>query len=186
MSGEQPPPCLSALPWQSPRAAYSPGGPRSTARGIFRVQRDPNLMKPAMLAFLAMLLVAPSTAYPRAVEVRPAAPGGAPSPAQGQPQKPAPAKPAPAADAPQGQRAAERKRRMSYARCNRLSHEKNLRGGARRRFMIRCRLGYEKPRQPPAPPAALPAQPPQIPPPAQTAPTPPPQAPAAPAPAKRP
>ena len=40
------------------------------------------------------------------------------------------------------------KRRRSYASCNRDSHKRNLRGGARRRFLIRCKLGYER-RQPP-------------------------------------
>ncbi|MFX7973220.1 hypothetical protein ABTK40_20690, partial [Acinetobacter baumannii] len=40
---------------------------------------------------------------------------------------------------------AERRRR-SYAACNRASHQRGLRGGKRRRFLIRCRLGYERTR----------------------------------------
>lgn len=48
---------------------------------------------------------------------------------------------------PRPGRTGERRRR-SYASCNRESHRRNMRGGGRRRFLIRCRLGYE-PRQPP-------------------------------------
>jgi len=42
----------------------------------------------------------------------------------------------------------EKRRRTSYASCNRESHRRNLRGGTRRRFLIRCRLGYERRQQP--------------------------------------
>lgn len=38
------------------------------------------------------------------------------------------------------------RRRRTYASCNRLSHARGLRGGARRRFLIRCKLGYERPK----------------------------------------
>ncbi|KQT50119.1 hypothetical protein ASG52_08655 [Methylobacterium sp. Leaf456] len=48
-------------------------------------------------------------------------------------------------------RAGERRRRTSYAACNRESHRRNLYGGARRRFLIRCRLGYERRPGPSAP-----------------------------------
>ena len=66
---------------------------------------------------------------------------------QGQPQ----AAPAPRAQGP-GARAAERRRRISYAACNRESHRRKLSGGARRRFLVRCRLGYERrPASQPAP-----------------------------------
>lgn len=41
------------------------------------------------------------------------------------------------------------KRRRSYAACNRASHSRALRGGKRRRFLIRCKLGYERPRTQP-------------------------------------
>ncbi len=103
-------------------------------------------------------------------------PQGAPAqPAPATPVQPATGNPAPPAAAgrntvPAGIRAAE-KRRRSYASCNRESHNRGLRGGARRRFLIRCRLGYERrrpgqgvaqsaPPQPPQPPAkAAPAQP---------------------------
>ncbi|KMO28649.1 serine/threonine protein kinase [Methylobacterium aquaticum] len=37
-----------------------------------------------------------------------------------------------------------RRRRPSYAACNRASQRRSLKGGARRRFLIRCRLGYER------------------------------------------
>ena len=42
------------------------------------------------------------------------------------------------------------KRRRSYAACNRASHARALQGGRRRRFLIRCKLGYERPRTPSA------------------------------------
>ena len=71
---------------------------------------------------------------------------------QTQPAAP-PAQAAPAARSPsQGARAAERRRRISYAACNRESHRRKLSGGARRRFLVRCRLGYERrPASQPAP-----------------------------------
>lgn len=47
-------------------------------------------------------------------------------------------------------RPGERRRRPSYAACNRESHRRNLYGGPRRRFLIRCRLGYEQRRPGPA------------------------------------
>lgn len=40
------------------------------------------------------------------------------------------------------------RRRRSYAACNRASHQRGYRGGKRRRFLIRCRLGYERTRTP--------------------------------------
>ena len=39
---------------------------------------------------------------------------------------------------------AERRRNRSYARCNRAAIARGLYGGGRRRFLIRCRLGYER------------------------------------------
>ncbi|TXN66166.1 hypothetical protein FV228_15070, partial [Methylobacterium sp. WL18] len=48
-----------------------------------------------------------------------------------------------AAQRPASSARAERRRR-SYAACNRASHQRALRGGKRRRFLIRCRLGYER------------------------------------------
>ncbi|UGB26413.1 serine/threonine protein kinase [Methylorubrum sp. B1-46] len=92
--------------------------------------------------------------------------GQAQGPLQGQPQgqppalpqgqPPSAAPPSQAAQAPrsqgQGMRAAERRRRISYAACNRESHRRKLSGGARRRFLVRCRLGYERrPASQPAP-----------------------------------
>ena len=53
------------------------------------------------------------------------------------------------------------KRRRSYAACNRASHARALQGGRRRRFLIRCKLGYERPRTPAAaqqPPLQQPLQ----------------------------
>ncbi|ARO54211.1 Serine/threonine protein kinase [Methylorubrum extorquens] len=74
---------------------------------------------------------------------------------QGPPHGAAPAPPqaAPAARPPgAGMRASERRRRISYAACNRESHRRRLSGGARRRFLVRCRLGYERrPASQPAP-----------------------------------
>ncbi|KTS51348.1 serine/threonine protein kinase, partial [Methylobacterium indicum] len=49
------------------------------------------------------------------------------------------ARPAPAERA-----ATPRRRRPTYAACNRASQRRSLKGGARRRFLIRCRLGYER------------------------------------------
>ncbi|MET7247594.1 hypothetical protein ABZT49_30015, partial [Methylobacterium sp. EM32] len=52
---------------------------------------------------------------------------------------------APAARPATPERAATpRRRRPSYAACNRASQRRSLKGGARRRFLIRCRLGYER------------------------------------------
>ncbi|MGE7153188.1 serine/threonine protein kinase [Methylorubrum rhodesianum] len=65
--------------------------------------------------------------------------------------QPALATPAPRSQGPAA-RAAERRRRISYAACNRESHRRKLSGGARRRFLVRCRLGYERrPASQPAP-----------------------------------
>lgn len=66
---------------------------------------------------------------------------------------PSPSQAAPAARPPgPGVRASERRRRISYAACNRESHRRRLSGGARRRFLVRCRLGYERrPASQPAP-----------------------------------
>ncbi|KAA0123905.1 hypothetical protein CIW48_10480 [Methylobacterium sp. P1-11] len=69
------------------------------------------------------------------------------------------AAPAQAGPRPANSARAERRRR-SYAACNRASHQRGLRGGKRRRFLIRCRLGYERTRVPGGQPAAAaPAQP---------------------------
>ncbi|WP_418291996.1 hypothetical protein [Methylobacterium durans] len=117
----------------------------------------------AGLALIGMMLgAAPAVAAQPTVQ--PAAQPPAPAPARN-------AAPAPAAAPPgsAGARANERRRRNSYAACNRVSNQRGLRGGPRRRFLIRCRLGYERTR------------------PAQTAPAPQQQpAPAAPPPARRP
>ncbi len=127
-------------------------------------------MKLATLACLSALCLLPALAH--------AAPG---DPATAEPPRteqgtPAP-KAAPArneAPAPRGEARTEagrgekpaaapavsgrERRRPSYASCNRASHQRGYRGGRRRRFLIRCRLGYERPRaaqhQAPAAPAA--------------------------------
>lgn len=95
---------------------------------------------------------------PPATASQPASPPASPK-AGWMPQPPAaqagPGRPAPA-------NARSERRRRSYAACNRASHQRGLRGGKRRRFLIRCRLGYERTRQPPAiqagPQAPAPAQ----------------------------
>lgn len=123
-------------------------------------------MKLATLACLALLGLVGSTVSSPAQ-----APGGKPAAGQPQAAAPAPAKapaaqpqPAPAASVGRSGQAGTRaeRRRRSYAACNRASHQRGLSGGRRRRFLIRCRLGYERPRQPPAVQAAppAPAQPP--------------------------
>lgn len=119
-------------------------------------------MKLATLAwFAALCFIAPATqaAPGEPLKAGPAATGTAPAEAPPHPGAPAPesataqSTPRPAASA-----RAERRRR-SYAACNRASHQRGLRGGRRRRFLIRCRLGYERTRLPAAQPAA--GQPPQ-------------------------
>ena len=78
---------------------------------------------------------------------------GAAAPAR-EPASPTPAAaPAPAAA---GARPLDRRRRTSYAACNRESHRRNLYGGVRRRFLIRCRLGYERRAAPSPGPARKP------------------------------
>ncbi len=117
-------------------------------------------MKLATLACLAALCVTAPLAS--------AAPGE-PAPAEQTrkepavaPQKPAAAKPDPAAARTEPRTEAARterpgtapavtgrdRRRRSYAACNRASHQRGYRGGKRRRFLIRCRLGYERTRTP--------------------------------------
>jgi hypothetical protein len=115
-------------------------------------------MKLATLACLAALCLAGLPAR--------AAPGEQPKPATA---PSADATHAPAATGETASQASPRppasaraeRRRRSYAACNRASHQRGLRGGKRRRFLIRCRLGYERTRgqavQSPA--AGQPAQP---------------------------
>lgn len=122
-------------------------------------------MKLAMLACLAALSLTGPIAHAAPGETTRAAPTAngthppetatphpAPAPAPG-------AAPAQAAPRTANSARAERRRR-SYAACNRASHQRGLRGGKRRRFLIRCRLGYERTRIPGGQPAAAaPAQP---------------------------
>ena len=122
-------------------------------------------MKLAMLACLAALCLtgpiahaAPGEAPKSTAPVHPAAPTEAaksqPSAAPGDAASPAQTAPRPASSG-----RAERRRR-SYAACNRASHQRGLRGGKRRRFLIRCRLGYERTHgQPAQPSAGQPVQP---------------------------
>jgi hypothetical protein len=137
-------------------------------------------MKLATLACLAALCLvgpaayaAPGEAAKPAAPANPAPPATAPKPAQPAPAaeapQPAPTpvapSPAPSAAQPQaGPRPASsaraERRRRSYAACNRASHQRGLRGGKRRRFLIRCRLGYERTHgQPALPSAGQPVQP---------------------------
>ncbi|SDN98213.1 hypothetical protein SAMN05216360_113101 [Methylobacterium phyllostachyos] len=101
-------------------------------------------MKLAMLACLAALCLAGPIAH--------AAPGEASRPAvpaHGQPVEASASHPAATAGEAgprQGVSARIERRRRSYAACNRASHQRGLRGGKRRRFLIRCRLGYERTR----------------------------------------
>lgn len=135
-------------------------------------------MKLATLACLAALCLAGSSAQAAQGEPAPAEqPRKEPATA---PQKPAAAKPEPArpdpakVDAPAAKVEVGRnagaplvgrdRRRRSYAACNRASHQRGYRGGKRRRFLIRCRLGYERTRgqqhqAPAAAPATVPAAP---------------------------
>ena len=109
-------------------------------------------MRPVTLSSVALAgllcLAAPADAAPPgeaglAQTTTPVAPS--PPNSAAAPRTPAPPAPAasPRAPAP-GARALERRRRTSYAACNRESHRRRLSGGARRRFLVRCRLGYER------------------------------------------
>ncbi|WP_051086546.1 hypothetical protein [Methylobacterium sp. WSM2598] len=92
----------------------------------------------------------PQAAPPQSLPQQ-AAPPQSPPP-QAAPPHPLPPQAAPGAPAQAGARAEggrpaagqRLKRRISYAACNRAALRRNLRGGARRRFLIRCRLGYER------------------------------------------
>lgn len=108
-------------------------------------------MKHAILACLAALCVTAPLAQ--------AAPGDAaqqkPTPARQEvPKAEAPKADAAKAEPPKTEArapgapvtAGRDKRRRSYAACNRASHQRGYRGGKRRRFLIRCRLGYERTR----------------------------------------
>lgn len=109
-------------------------------------------MKLAILACLAALCLAGHGAHAapgepaKAVVPAPAGPAPiAPAPAGTGPVNAAPppaAQPVPRSAAT----ARAERRRRSYAACNRASHQRSLRGGKRRRFLIRCRLGYERTR----------------------------------------
>ncbi|MGY2048335.1 serine/threonine protein kinase [Methylobacterium sp. JK268] len=105
-------------------------------------------MRLAALVLLGLVAAAlPPSAGPRA-QTAPAP--GRESPAA----EPRPAAPAPNVETTQAPAAAPRsegrpaagrvRRRISYAACNRAALRRSLRGGARRRFLIRCRLGYER------------------------------------------
>ncbi|MCJ2047453.1 serine/threonine protein kinase [Methylobacterium sp. J-078] len=130
------------------------------------MHRD-TILKPASvlgLALLVLTLPAGSLGTPVLAQTAPQArPQVQPSPGaaqpqgqgqgqgqqQGQPgQAQAPRTAAPAAGTGGGRGAAQvgRNRRPSYAACNRVSHARGLRGGARRRFLVRCKLGYDRPR----------------------------------------
>lgn len=102
-------------------------------------------MAPSLTALAqAPQTVAPAPAQPSAAPPMSTAPAPSAAPRQAQP---APAKPRAVAPVRAGER-----RRPSYASCNREAHRRNLHGGARRRYLIRCKLGYDRPRQPPAGP----------------------------------
>ncbi|NEU11503.1 hypothetical protein G3T14_05100 [Methylobacterium sp. BTF04] len=124
-------------------------------------------MKPVIVACSALLGLSVLTGGPahRALaQTAPVAPQVAPSsaPAAAAPTVPAATRPPASVPVPQAPpsklrgppppKAGER-RRPTYASCNRVAHQRNLHGGARRRFLIRCKLGYDRPR------AAQPAQP---------------------------
>lgn len=117
-------------------------------------------MKLAMLACLAALCLTGPLAHAAPGEPgKPTPPASAAQPAEAVPPRP-PAASGEAAPRPASSARAERRRR-SYAACNRASHQRGLRGGKRRRFLIRCRLGYERTRGQAvqAPAAGQPVQP---------------------------
>ncbi|MCJ2033602.1 hypothetical protein [Methylobacterium sp. J-068] len=146
---------------------HIPDGSPPPAKDRRATMHRDTILKPATVAGLALLALAVLTGHPSvgssalaqaappaqapAVQARPQ-----PAPAAAQPQAPR----IPAAGTSGGRGAAQvgRSRRPSYAACNRISHARNLRGGARRRFLVRCKLGYDRPRagQPQAAPARQP------------------------------
>ncbi|WP_299657510.1 serine/threonine protein kinase [Methylobacterium sp.] len=97
----------------------------------------------------------PSQALPQPQSQTPqqAAPAAQP---QGQPARPAAPGQASGTAGGRGSAQVGRNRRPSFAACNRISHARGLRGGARRRFLVRCKLGYDRPR--PAQPQPAPAR----------------------------
>ncbi|AWN47330.1 serine/threonine protein kinase [Methylobacterium terrae] len=117
-------------------------------------------MRPAALASLGLIgfLAVAGTAQAQPVPAAPAQSEPATAPAARTDGKPADgrATPTDGRSAPANARtpearpaapertAAPRRRRPSYAACNRASQRRSLHGGARRRFLIRCRLGYER------------------------------------------
>ena len=108
-------------------------------------------MKLAMLACLAALcLTGPIAHAAPGEQARPALPATAPRPTDAAAPHPATGSGEAAAPAQASPRSASagraERRRRSYAACNRASHQRGLRGGKRRRFLIRCRLGYERTR----------------------------------------
>lgn len=117
-------------------------------------------MKLATLACLAALCLTAPLA--QAAPGEPVAAGQTRKEPAGAPQRPSLVRPEPAAGRgeprPETARAERQgaapvatgrdRRRRSYAACNRASHQRGYRGGKRRRFLIRCRLGYERPRMP--------------------------------------
>jgi hypothetical protein len=122
-------------------------------------------MKLAMLACLAALCLAGPIAQAAPGETSKAAVGAKPAsgarPVEAATPHTAVGPGEAAAPARQGTSARVERRRRSYAACNRASHQRGLRGGKRRRFLIRCRLGYERTRGQAGQPAAIgqPAQP---------------------------
>ncbi|HEV7440720.1 MAG TPA: hypothetical protein VGN94_14015 [Methylobacterium sp.] len=106
-------------------------------------------MKLATLACLTVLSLIGSAAPHLAAAAQPTLQPVAAAPSRSAPPAatPQPAAPNAARSGP-APRAGERRRRNSYAYCNRNSQQRGLRGGARRRFLIRCRLGYERNRPP--------------------------------------
>ncbi|MCJ2137138.1 hypothetical protein MKK69_24370 [Methylobacterium sp. J-026] len=115
-------------------------------------------MKHALLACLAALCLAGSIAHAAPGEAsKPALPANGAPPVETATPHPA-ASPGEAASRQTVSARVERRRR-SYAACNRASHQRGLRGGKRRRFLIRCRLGYERTRSQAGQPVGQPTQP---------------------------
>jgi hypothetical protein len=96
--------------------------------------------------------VAAQTPAPSAQAPRAAPPQVAPAPGSGQPAavSPGPARSQQGGVAPTATErgVVERRRNRTYAGCNRAALRRALRGGERRRFITRCRLGYDIPPRP--------------------------------------
>ena len=122
------------------------------------IRAVPSVLLAGGLALMfAAAAPAQTPAPPQVQQPRGQAPAPTPAPAPRPAPAPQAAQPAPAQPRPpQGGVAptatergvVERRRNRTYAGCNRAALRRALKGGERRRFITRCRLGYDIPPRP--------------------------------------